>query len=139
MILPITLTITAAATLLNLWLAARTGQVRLAAKIDMGDGGNPRLVARMRAQANFVEYTPFFLILLGLIEFAHGSVTWLWLVAIAYVIARILHAFGMDRPAPNPLRMIGILLTFLILLGLSIYALVIPYLAPATPVMTILG
>jgi uncharacterized membrane protein YecN with MAPEG domain len=139
MILPITLTITAAATLLNLWLAVRTGQVRLAAKIDIGDGGNPRLVARMRAQANFVEYTPFFLILLGLIEFAHGSATWLWLVAIVYVVARILHAFGMDRPTPNPFRLIGIMLTFVILLGLSIYALAIPYLAPAAPVMTILG
>ncbi len=139
MILPITLTIAAAATLINLWLASRAGRVRIAAKVSVGDGGNPQLLARMRAQANFVEYTPFFLILLGLIELAHGSATWLWLVAIAYILARIAHAFGMDREAPNKLRMIGILATFAILLGLSIYALAIPYLVPARPAMTIIG
>ncbi|WP_156677768.1 MAPEG family protein [Sphingomonas profundi] len=139
MILPITLTIAAAATLINLWLAGRTGRVRLAAKVSVGDGGHPQLLARMRAQANFVEYTPFFLILLGLIELAHGSATWLWLVAIAYILARIAHAFGMDRAAPNPFRMIGILATFAILLGLSLYAIAIPYLVPAAPVTTIIG
>lgn len=139
MILPITLTIAAAATLINLWLASRTGRVRMAAKVSIGDGGNPQLLARMRAQANFIEYTPFFLILLGLVEFAHGSATWLWLVAIAYILARIAHAFGMDRPAPNPFRMAGILVTFAVLLGLSIYALTIPYLTPAAPVTTIVA
>jgi uncharacterized protein len=139
MILPITLTITAAATLLNVWLATRAGRVRIAAKVMVGDGGNPQLLARMRAQANFVEYTPFFLILLGLIELAHGTATWLWLVAILYILARIAHAFGMDRRAPNPLRMGGIIVTFLILIGLSGYALSIPYLTPAAPVTAIVG
>ena len=100
-ILPITLTIAAAATLLNLWLAVRVGRVRVASKVMIGDGGVPELVSRMRAQANFVEYTPFFLILLGLVELAHGSTTWLWLVAIVFVVARVFHAFGMDRPAPT--------------------------------------
>jgi uncharacterized membrane protein YecN with MAPEG domain len=139
MILPITLTIAAAAALLNLWLASRISRVRISHKISMGDGGSPQLQARIRAHANFIEYTPFFLILLGLIELAHGTATWLWLVAIAYIIARIVHAFGMERPAPNPLRAGGILVTWLILLGLAIYALSIPYLAPTTPVTTIVG
>lgn len=129
-LLPITLTIAAAAALLNLWLALRIGRVRMARKVQVGDGGDPALLARMRAQANFVEYTPFFLILLGLIELAQGSMTWLWGVAIAYILARVLHAFGMDRPAPNPLRMIGILVTFACLMGLAGYALSIPYLTP---------
>lgn len=129
MLLPITLTIAAAATLLNLWLAMRVGRARHASKVSIGDGGDPVLTARMRAQANFVEYTPFFLILLGLIELARGSATWLWGVAIVYIVARILHAFGMDRPSPSPLRMIGILVTFLVLLGLAGYAIAIPYLA----------
>ncbi len=139
MILPITLTIAAAATLLNVWLAVRAGRVRMAAKVMMGDGGNPQLQTRMRAQANFVEYTPFFLILLGLIELAHGPATWLWLVSIVYILARIAHAFGMDRPAPNPLRAGGIIVTFLILIGLAGYALSIPYLTPSAPVTTLVG
>lgn len=134
--LPITLTISAAATLLNLWLALRAGRVRVSRKIPVGDGGDAMLLSRMRAQANFVEYTPFFLILLGLIELATGPRTWLWAVAIAYIVARLAHAFGMDRASPNPLRMGGILVTFLILLGLAGYAIALPYAggAAATPV-----
>lgn len=138
MILPITLTIAAAAAILNIWLAMRTGRVRLANKISLGDGGNPQLLARMRAHANFAEYTPFFLILLGLIELAHGTSTWLWGVAILYILGRIAHAFGMDRPAPNALRGGGVAITMLILLGLAGYALSIPYLTPKnalTPVV----
>jgi hypothetical protein len=124
MILPITLTIAGAAALLNLWLGQRVGKVRLAQKISIGDAGNEALIARMRAQANYVEYTPFFLILLALIEMAVGSQTWLWGVAILYILARIAHAFGMDRPYPDPMRLrtIGIIVTMLVLLGLGLYA-----------------
>ena len=129
MILPITLTITGAAALLNIWLARRVGQMRLAHKVSIGDGGNEALIARMRAQANFVEYTPFVLILIGLIELAEGSRLWLWIVGVAYILARIAHGFGMDRPRPDPLklRMIGMISTALILFGLALYAIVLPY------------
>jgi uncharacterized membrane protein YecN with MAPEG domain len=130
MILPITLTITGAAALLNIWLARRVGQMRMAHKISIGDGGIEALTARMRAQANFIEYTPFVLILIGLIELADGSRLWLWIVGVVYILARIVHGFGMDRPSPDPLRlrMIGTMTTALILLGLALYAIVLPYL-----------
>jgi uncharacterized membrane protein YecN with MAPEG domain len=132
MILPITLTIAGAAALLNLWLAQRVGRLRLTHKVSIGDGGNPALTARMRAHANFVEYTPFFLILLALIELARGSETWLWVVAILYILARIAHAFGMDR-GNSKLRMFGIVVTMLALLGLALFAIAIPYLASGRP------
>ena len=137
MILPITLTIAAAAALLNIWLALRIGRLRMSKKVSIGHGGDALLETRMRAQANFGENTPFVLILLALIELAKGSQTWLWLVAIAYMLARIAHAFGMERPAPNPLRAGGAMVTMLVLLGLAGYALSIPYLAkiPAAPTM----
>jgi len=137
MILPITLTIAAAAALLNIWLALRIGRLRMSKKVSIGHGGDALLETRMRAQANFGENTPFVLILLALIELAKGSQTWLWLVAIAYILARIAHAFGMERPAPNPLRAGGAIITMLVLLGLAGYALSIPYLAkiPAAPTM----
>lgn len=129
-ILPITLTIAGAAALLNIWLARRVGQMRLTHKVSIGDGGNEALIARMRAQANFIEYTPFVLILIGLIELAEGSRLWLWIVGVVYILARIAHGFGMDRPRPDPLRlrMVGIVVTALILLGLALYAIVLPYL-----------
>lgn len=128
MILPITLTIAGAAAVLNVWLGWRVGQVRIAHKVSMGDAGNPHVVARMRAHANFAEYTPFVLILLGLVELAAGTSLWLWAVGAAYLLARIAHALGMDvqPPARSHLRGIGILVTMLTLLGLGLYAVALP-------------
>ncbi len=133
MMLPITLTIAAAAALMNIWLAVRVSQLRVRHKVSVGDDGDVRVAYRMRAHANFVEYTPIFLILLALIELARGSEGWLWGVAIVYILARLAHPFGMDRPAPNPLRMGGIVVTWLVLVGLAGYALAIPYLDRGQP------
>lgn len=127
MLLPITLTMAGAAALINIWLAIRCARVRMATKVMLGDGSDPRLVAAMRAQANFVEYTPFVLILIALIELAVGSHTWLWLVGIVYLLGRLVHVFGLERPGANPLRGIGIGVTIATLLGLAIYALTLPY------------
>lgn len=131
MILPITLTIAGASALISIWLGLRVSQLRIRHKVLIGDGGDERLTRRMRAHANFSEYAPTFLILLGLIELAHGSETWLWIVAILFVLARLAHPFGMDRPGSSPLRMGGALLTWLLLFGLAAYALAIPYLERA--------
>jgi uncharacterized membrane protein YecN with MAPEG domain len=126
--LPITLTIAGAAALLSLWLSIRVSQLRARHKVSIGDGGNEAVATRMRAHANFTEYTPLFLILLGLIELARGPQTWLWAVAILFILGRIAHVFGMDRPAPNALRIGGMLATYLPLLTLAGYALALPYL-----------
>ncbi|MDR6852591.1 putative membrane protein YecN with MAPEG domain [Sphingomonas sp. BE123] len=126
-ILPVTLAAAAACALLNAWLTYRVGQVRRAEKILVGDGGSTRLTARMRAQLNFVEHAPFVLILLGLIELAVGTETWLWVAAALFVAGRILHAFGMDGWMPG--RAIGIVVTLLVTVGLAGYAAAIPYLA----------
>ena len=120
-----TITIAAALALINLWLSIRTGQARQAAKVSIGDGGDPRLMARMRAQANFVEYVPIALIIMALIEANGGSSRILWLLGIALVIGRVLHPFGMERPSPNPFRTGGILLTYLVTIALVVYALVL--------------
>lgn len=127
MILPITLTIAGAAALLNIWIATRVGRVRLAQRVSIGDGGHEPLTARMRAHSNFVEYTPFFLILLALIEMARGPQLWLWAIAIVYILGRIVHVFGMDGPPRNKLRGAGIGVTMIVLLGLAFYAIAIPY------------
>ena len=134
--LPITLTIAGAAVLINIWLGARVSQMRFRHKVSVGEGGNPQVATRMRAHANFIEYTPFFLILLALVELSQGSKTWLWGVAIVYILGRLAHPFGMDRQAPNKLRVIGILLTWAVLLGLAAYALAIPYLDGSRPPVT---
>jgi uncharacterized protein len=128
-ILPITLTAAAAAAIINLWLSIRTGRVRTTHKILMGDGGNDVLVSHMRAQANFVENTPFVLILIAAIELAAGSTLWLWAVAGVYLVGRVLHGMGMTGLPKG--RLIGTLITMLTLLGLAGVAIAIPYLTPA--------
>jgi uncharacterized membrane protein YecN with MAPEG domain len=127
MILPISLTLAAACALLSGWLGWRVGQVRRSEKIVHGDGGSQNMVRRMRAQANFVEYTPFVLVLFALVEMALGSTTWLWLLALVYVVARVLHALGMDGDRPTKGRGIGILVTMVTLLILAIAALYAAY------------
>lgn len=132
--LPVSLTFAGALALLVLWLAYRISRVRMSGKVMVGDGGNPLLLARMRAQANFVEYTPFVLILMALIEMAGGSAWGLRGVGLVYVVARVLHAFGMDKMTmPNPLRAIGALVTWAVLLGLAIWAIWLASHVPAVP------
>jgi uncharacterized protein len=125
MILPITLTAAGAAALINLWLAIRVGQVRTKEKVMIGDGGNENVIRRMRAHANFTEFTPFVLILIAVIELATGTSNWLWAVSSLYLVGRLLHAFGMDGFMPG--RMIGTIITMVSLLGLGGYAIYVAH------------
>ncbi|RXD03524.1 MAPEG family protein [Sphingomonas sp. UV9] len=133
MILPVTLTIAAAAAVVNLWLAFRIVTIRLKDKVLLGDNGDTLLQGRMRAHANFTEYAPFILILLGLIELAGGSTLWLWIAGVVFVIARIAHAFGMDRTTSSPARAGGALATWALMALLAVWAVAIAYQANAVP------
>lgn len=136
--LPITLTIAGACALMTLWLAFRVTQTRMKHNIAMGDAGNPDMIIRGRAHANFSEYTPLFLILLGLLELGGGSPFWLWVAGALFVLGRLAHAVGMSRPAPNALRIGGTAATWTLLGALGLYALVVPYLQSA-PGPTMIG
>lgn len=133
-ILPISLTIAAGAVLLNLWLTMRVGRVRGQEKVSIGDGGNERVIRRMRAHSNFVENTAFIVILLALVELGLGSSIWLWGVGALYLVARVLHALGMDGMMWG--RMAGTTVTMLVQLGLAVTALAIVYLTPGQITVT---
>lgn len=137
MILPVTLTIAGAAAIVNFWLAVRIVMIRAKGKVLIGDGGNTLLMARMRSQLNFAEYTPLVLILMGLIEFARGTSTWLWAAGIIYILGRVLHPFGMDKQSPNPMRAVGILTTWIVMIGLAAYAISIPYVTSKGTITTV--
>ena len=95
-ILPITLCACAAAAILNFWLAWRVGQLRGKHKVLHGDDGGGPLTRRMRAQLNFVENTPFVLVLIAAIELTGKGDPWLAWVAAIYMLGRVAHGFGMD-------------------------------------------
>lgn len=121
-LLPVTLTAAAAAAILNIWLMIRIGQVRSAEKIFVGDEDNENVIRRMRAQANFVENTPFVLILIAAIELSGKGEPWLAYVAGLFILARVAHAFGMDGGALAKGRMIGTIVSMLTLIGLGVVA-----------------
>jgi uncharacterized protein len=127
MLLPVTLVIAGACAIINLWLAVRLVRGRVAGKVMIGDGGVPAMASGMRAHANFTEYAPIVLILIALIELARGPSPWLWALGVVFVLARIAHPFGMDRPAPNPFRAGGALGTWAVTAILAGWALVIAY------------
>ena len=125
MLLPTTLCMAAAAAITALWLMIRVGQVRNSQKVSVGDGGNDRVIRRMRAHANFVETTPFALALVLVIELAGKGAVWLPYVAALFILGRVAHAFGMEPEGFAKGRFIGTVVTMLTFLGLAIVAVLI--------------
>lgn len=86
-------------------------------KVAVGDQGDERLIRRMRAQGNFCEYTPTFLICLLIAELQGFDSAVLVLLATLFLLGRLLHAIALYR-AILILRQVGMALTFVSLLGL---------------------
>ncbi len=106
--------------LLMLALAFRIVSHRRAAKIGIGDGGDYRLLRKIRAHANFIEYVPVALILLALLELSGLPALWLWIFGGALLIARLLHAFGLSRKSGySPGRFIGTVLTWSVIAAMA--------------------
>ena len=124
-LLPTTLATAAAAALINFWLANRVGRVRMREKISVGDGGHEGLSRRMRAQLNFAENTPFVLVLIAALEIAGKGGLWLSLVGGAYMLARVLHGLGMDGGPWQWGRTVGIVVTMLTHVVLSVAAVLV--------------
>ena len=121
-ILPTTLALAAAAALINIWMVVRIGQLRTRLKVSVGDGGHEALARRMRAQLNFAENTPIVLILVAAIELTAKGGLWLPWVAAIYALSRVAHTLGMDGGRFEWGRMVGIVVTLLVQLGLAGFA-----------------
>jgi uncharacterized membrane protein YecN with MAPEG domain len=120
--LPITMLTAAAAVFLNIWLGWRIAQHRVEFKTSVGDGGHEPLLRRMRAQSNFIEQAPFFLILLGGLELAGANCLALGIISAVFVLARIAHGIGMDGGPLHRWRAIGISVSVLCSIILAVWA-----------------
>jgi uncharacterized membrane protein YecN with MAPEG domain len=80
--------------LLAVSLTVSVGRLRMQKKIYLGDGGDPEMLAAIRAHGNFMEYVP---LCLALVYFASDYYGY-WPVAIislVLLISRVLHAGGL--------------------------------------------
>lgn len=103
-------------------LMMRVGQVRMAKKVNLGDGGDSGLFARIRAHANFTETTPFALIgLIGLAMMSAPSIL-LHIFGAGFTIGRLAHAHGMAaKNAAGQGRVVGALLSLLTFVGMGAF------------------
>jgi len=106
-------------------LMYRVGQVRISEKVSLGDGNNPRLLARIRAHANFAETTPFALLGLFVISGFSGTPAWLLhLLGGGFTFGRLAHAHGMAQDKSAGMgRTVGALLSLLTFVAMGGYLL----------------
>ena len=101
-------------------------------KVSFGDDGNRTLIRRIRAQGNFIEYTPIFLISLIGIEWIGYEknipyyLIYVHILGIIFILGRIFHAISLYQKKIS-FRRIGMRITFysLIANGLVLIFLVI--------------
>ncbi len=106
--------------LLLVVLAARVSQLRIRHKILWGDGGNPTLMRAIRAHGNTAEYAPIFLLLALVYELGAGATGFLIACCAAFVLGRLLFTAGLLGRGLHILRVLGALLTYLLLATLAL-------------------
>jgi uncharacterized protein len=97
---------------LNVYLANRVSSVRRKAKVGIGIGSSTELEIAVRAHGNNAEFVPFALLLMLLAELCGGASAPLHVYGGLLFVGRILHPFGLGRPAPNVYRWVGTALTY---------------------------
>ncbi len=91
---------------------------RRSENIALGHDGNTRLERAIRAQANFAEYVPFVLLLMGIAEMNETPVWRLHLIGGLLLTGRLLHAYCFALTESHfPSRFAGMVLTFAALAG----------------------
>ncbi|HEX4480413.1 MAG TPA: MAPEG family protein [Rudaea sp.] len=83
--------------LLVVVLALRVVMFRRSARIGLGDGNNPDLLKRIRVHGNAVEYVPFYLLLMLILELNQTAPILIHAFGIVLVVARLMHAWGVSR------------------------------------------
>jgi len=111
----------ALSTLLILILAARVIGYRRSHSIGLGDGDDGELRKRIRAHGNAIEYLPFGLLLLLVLELNQTLPLLLHVFGCALLLARFAHAWGVSHHSGiSPGRMFGVLLTFGVLIAMGV-------------------
>lgn len=96
-------------------------KLRRSLRIGLGDGGNRDLQQAIRAHGNAIESVPIFLLMLATLELNHGSVMLLHLFGGAFLVARVVHAWGLYASSGASIgRVAGTAGTMTLLVALAI-------------------
>lgn len=120
--LPITTLTAALLGLCQFWLTLQVIKLRRRHHVSIGDQSHKDLALAIRAHANFTEYVPISLILLGLAELNGGHPLALAGFAVLMLAGRLLHAWAFlhDRELSWP-RVRGMQFTLVTLASLAVY------------------
>ncbi|MEM0985479.1 MAG: MAPEG family protein [Pseudomonadota bacterium] len=100
--------------LLFLALKMNCGRVRVAQRVNFGEGGNDAMARAMRTQANAVEDVPIILIGLFALVGLEAPVALIHGIGAVFFIGRVLHALGLGgAPGLGWGRLVGTIITLL--------------------------
>ena len=104
--------------ILTLWFVLLSVRVmNLRRDVPFGDSGDIAITRVIRAQANFAEYVPLALLLMGFLEVTRYSIYFLHALGVMLVVARLLHGLALSFGwQPRFGRVTGAGLTVLVLL-----------------------
>lgn len=112
--------------LLYLYLSVAVIRQRRRFQVAIGAGGHAQLERAIRVHANFAEYVPLALCLLFLVEFSGLPAVLVHILGAMLLLGRICHAYGVrQHPEPMKFRVLGMMLTFTMLLLSALAAIVI--------------
>lgn len=98
--------------LLFIKLTLNVVKARRAARVAIGDGGNPALQRAIAVHNNFAQYVPLGLLLMLLVELQQAPLLFTHALGVALLIARAAHAYGVSQTHENfKIRKYSMLLT----------------------------
>lgn len=98
---------------LYIWLSVRVIRSRRSDRVEIGHGDSQELLRRSRVHANFAEYAPLALVLMGLAESVKAPSAGLYLAGLLLLAGRHVHAYALSQtPHILRLRVAGMAMTF---------------------------
>ncbi len=107
--------------LLQIPLTVLVGYRRARTGIQFFDGGDPTLLRRMRAHGNFTETVPIVLLAMLAAELTGAPAWLLWAGGTSLLVGRVMHAAILILKGWGLPRAIGMILTFVPMLGFGLW------------------
>ena len=93
--------------LIYIVLAVNVIRTRRASDVSLGHNGDKLLERRIRAHGNFAEYVPIALLLMAFPEAGGASIFLIYVLGIALVVGRLMHAFALSSLTLHPVARVG--------------------------------